>query len=177
MSLDLQTLFRPDVSALELVVRTSLIYLGLLGALRLMARRSMGALELPELLMVVLIADGVQNGMAGEYHSLTGALIVAGTMLGWNYALDALAYRTARLRKLLCPGALKVVENGRLLHHNMRRELVTEDELRSRLRTESVEDLREVKLAYLEPNGELSVIKQDQQPEPTRGRHRAARAG
>ena len=163
MTLNLHELFWPDAGVVELVVRTSLIYLGLLAALRLLARREMGSLELPELLMLVLIADGVQNGMAGEYRSITGAAIVGGTIIGWNYLLATLTYRVAFVRRLLRPNPLRLVENGRLLHDNMRRELVTEDELRSRLRAEGVHDIREVRRACLEPNGDLSVVTRGQQ--------------
>ena len=159
MTLDVARLIRLDVSVLELIVRTSAVYLGLLLALRVFGRREMGSLELPELLMVVLLADGVQNGMAGAYESLTGALIVAGTLVGWNYALSVLAYRVALVRTLLRPEPLRLVENGRTVPRNMARELVTEDELRSHLRLQGVEDVREVKVAYLEPDGAVSVIK------------------
>ena len=163
MTLNLHDLFWPDTAIVELVVRTSLIYLGLLAALRLLARREMGSLELPELLMLVLIADGVQNGMAGEYRSVTGAAVVGGTIIGWNYLLATLTYRVAFVRRLVRPGALRLVENGRLLHENMRRELVTEDELHSRLRTEGIQDIRHVQRASLEPNGDLSVVTRDRQ--------------
>ncbi len=169
MSIDIGEMLRLDVSAVELAVRTSVIYLLLVTAMRVVTRREMGALELPDLLMIVLIADGVQNGLAGQYQSLTGALIVAGTLIGWNYMLDALAYRFAFFRKLLRPAPLKLVENGRMLRHNMRRELVTVDELHHQLRTHGIEDLRDVKVAYLEPDGELSVITFDRAGVQERG--------
>src|SRR5690349_1962201 len=81
-------LFQLDVSALELVLRTSVIYLALLLGLRVVTRREMGSLQLPDLLMLVLLADGVQNGISATYQSVTGALIVGGTLIGWNYLLD-----------------------------------------------------------------------------------------
>lgn len=161
MSLDLEGLFRLNVSGLELFVRTSLVYLGLIVAMRALGRREMGAFEIPDLLMVVLIADGVQNGMAADYDSVTGALIVGGTLIGWNYVLDMLTGRSAFVRKLVRPAELKLVENGRLLRRNMRREFISEDELMSQLRMQGINDVGEVKVACLEPGGELSVIKRD----------------
>lgn len=165
MSIDIAEMLRLDVSAVELIVRPSVIYLLLIMAMRVVTRREMGALELPDLLMIVLIADGVQNGLSGPYQSLTGALVVAATLIGWNYVLDAVAYRFAFFRKLVQPAPLKLVENGRILRHNMRRELVTVDELRSQLRARGVEDIRDVKAAYLEPDGEMSVITFDRRAE------------
>ena len=165
--------FRLDVNPLELMVRTSIVYLVLVIALRLVARREVGAFELPELLMIVLIADGVQNGLAGDYHSLPGALIVAGTLIGCNYALDWLEYHSRLAHKLLRPPALKLAEDGRLLRRNMRRELITERELRDHLRLQGIEDLSEVKLVYLEANGEMSVIKREKDEDESQPRRRS----
>jgi uncharacterized membrane protein YcaP (DUF421 family) len=140
---------------LELFVRASVIYLGLLLAMRTLGWREMGAFEMPDMLLIVLIADGVQNGMAGAYQSVTGALIVGGTLLGWNYLLDWLSFRFPRVRKLVQPGRLQLVEHGRILERNLRRALVTEEELEAQLSIQGVEDIHEVKAAYLEPQGEL----------------------
>ena len=172
---DMEAIFRLDENALELIIRTSIMYIGLLVALRTFGRRETGALELPELLMVVLIADGVQNGMAGDYQSVTGAVIVAGTLLAWNIFLDWLAYASPTARALLRPKPLNLVEDGAYLRHHMRRELVTKEELDALLRIEGVEDVRDVKLARLEPSGELSVIRRDQE---THGnQHKRRRSG
>ena len=177
MSLDLNALFRLDVSAVELFVRTSAVYLTLLTALRLTGRRTMGSLELPEMLMLVLIADGVQNGIAGEYRSITGALIVGGTIIGWNYLLTALAYHLPFARRLLHPEPLTLVADGRVRRDHMRRELLTEEELLSQLRTQGIEDPGQVKLACLEPDGELSVVRREDEDEASGGRRRRALAG
>ncbi len=161
MSIDIIELFRLDVSALELVLRVSVIYLTLLVAMRVISRREMGAFEAPELLMIILIADGVTTGMTGEYHSVTGALIVAGTLIGWNYVIDWLIYHVPLVERLLRPSTLKLVENGRMLRRNMRREMVTEEELRSHLRQQGIEDIAQVKFACMEADGELNVVKRD----------------
>ena len=175
MSLDLGKLFSIDVGILELIVRTSIVYLSLIILMRVIARREMGALQLPDLLLVVLIADGVQNGMAGEYESITGALVVAATLIGWNYALDWLTFHSALVRRLVRPGELKLVEDGRLMRRNMRQEMVTEEELWTHLRVQGVEDLEQVKQVCLESNGELSVIKRDPEEDEDRKRKRHTR--
>ena len=177
MSLNLDEMLRLDVSALSLFVRTSVTYLGLLIALRVITRREMGSFELPDLLLLVLIADGVQNAMAGEYRSVTGGLIVAGTLIGWNYLLDVLTYRFALARRILRPAPLKLVEDGRMLRRNMRRELVTVDELLGHLRVQGIEDLREVKLVYMEADGELSVVRRGKSDEPAAPARRRTGAG
>jgi uncharacterized membrane protein YcaP (DUF421 family) len=158
---DLETMFRLDENALELFLRTSVIYLGLIFALRIIGRRETGALELPELLMIVLIADGVQSGMAGAYTSVTGAVIVAATLIGWNYTITVLTYNFPFARNLLRPKPLILVQDGAYQRHHMRREMVTRDELDSMLRVQGVDDIRLVKQACLEPDGELSVSRLD----------------
>ncbi len=161
MSVNLDELFRLDVSALQLIVRTSVVYLAILVAMRIVGRREIGSVELPDLLMIVLIADGVQNGMAGDYKSVTGALIVAATLIGWNYALDWLVYHVPVIARLLRPAPLLVVQDGRINRRNLRRELMTVDELRQELRVQGIEDVSSVKQACLEPDGQLSVIKRE----------------
>lgn len=157
MSLDVQQLFALDESGLELIVRTSVLYLGLIAAFRLVGRREASSLELPELLLVVLIADGVQNGLSGDYHSVTGAIFVAATLFFWSYALDALIYNSSVARRLLVPAPLDLVRDGRINRRSLRRELISVDELMSLLREHRIDRVEEVAVAYLESNGELSV--------------------
>src|SRR6185437_5006376 len=161
MPLDLDAVFGLNMSGFELFVRTTIVYLGLLAAMRVIARREAGSLELPDLLMIVLIADGVQNGMSGNYSTVTGAAIVGGTILGWNYVLTMLTYRFDFVRRLLRPKPLLLVRNGIMVRGNMRKEFVTSDELMSLLRSEGVQDLESVEAAYLEADGQLSVRKRD----------------
>lgn len=161
MSIDAAELFRLDANPLELIVRVSVVYLGLLFALRLISRREMGAFEAPELLMIILIADGVTHGMTGEYSSITAALIIGATLIGWNYALDWLVFHLPFVERLLRPPALTIVEHGRFRRRNMRKEMITEDEVMSHLRQQGVQDIAQVKLAVMEADGELSVIRED----------------
>lgn len=163
---DWNAVFGLDENALELIVRTSIIYLVLIVALRMLGRRELGSLQIPDLLFVLLLADGVQNGMGGEYTTVTGALIVGGTLVAWNYAFTQLIHRVEPLRRMLHPPPLPLIDNGRILRKNMRKELVTDDELEQMLRIQGIEDIGEIKAAYLESDGELSVIKRKRDDEP-----------
>lgn len=172
MSIDWAALFRLDSSALELIVRVSVVYWAVILAFRVLGRRQMGAMGLIDVLLVVLIADGVQNGLAGDYKSISGALVVVSTLVAWSLALDILSFRFSFVRRLLQPGQLKVVENGRMLRQQMRREFITRDELESQLRAQGIEDIAEVKSACLEPDGELSVVKWKPDEDGARGPRR-----
>src|SRR6187455_3289711 len=91
-SIDWSAIFVPSGNPLELVLRASVMYLLILAGFRVF-RRDAGSLSVSDLLVVVLIADAAQNGMAGEYKSLTEGAIVVATIFAWNYLLDWLAYR------------------------------------------------------------------------------------
>jgi uncharacterized membrane protein YcaP (DUF421 family) len=112
-----------------------------------------------DLLLIVLIADAAQNAMASDYKSVPEGLVLCGTLIGWNYLLDWLAFRSPTLRRWLEPAPLALVRHGRIQRKNLRQELITEEELRSHLREQGVSDLQQVEIAYMEPDGMISVIK------------------
>jgi uncharacterized membrane protein YcaP (DUF421 family) len=157
MTIDWQSLIVPQTPVLELILRGSVMYFALLTALRVLVRRHIGSLSLMDLLLMVLIADAAQNAMSNEYKSLTEGLILCGTLIGWNYLFDWLAYRYSWFQRLLEPAPLLVIEEGRLLRRNMQQELITKDELMSQLREKGIQDPAEVEEAFIEPDGRLSV--------------------
>ena len=158
-AIDWRAMFVPTGSLLELVVRGSLMYLLILAGFRLF-RRDAGSLSVSDLLVVVLIADAAQNGMAGEYRSLTEGAIVVGTIFAWNYVLDWLAYRSRFVYWLLNPPSLLLVRDGRIQHRNLRSQLLTKADLMEQLREQGVEDIGSVKKCFLESDGKMSVIRE-----------------
>lgn len=157
--MDLSEVFGLTVAPLELIVRGTLIYWFIFLLFRFVARRDAGAIALTDVLVVVLIADAAQNGMAADYRSVTDAVILVSTIVGWNVLLDWAAYISPALRRFLVPSTLPLVRDGQLLKRNMRRQLLTEDELLEQLREHGIASLDEVKAAYLESSGEVSVVK------------------
>ena len=157
-TIDWRALFVPSGSLAELVLRASFMYLAILAGFRIL-RREAGALSVSDLLVVVLIADAAQNGMAGEYTSLTEGAVVVGTIFGWNYLLDWLAYRSKLVSWLLSPPPVLLVTNGQIQQRNLRRELITRDDLMEQLREHGIERVGDVKKCFLESDGKLSVIR------------------
>jgi uncharacterized membrane protein YcaP (DUF421 family) len=143
----------------EMIVRGTLTYLGLLIILRVVLKRQSGNLAFSDLLVTVLIADAIQHGMAGEYHSVPDGLMLVGTIVAWDYVVDWLAFRFKPFNRFLTSPPLPLVKKGRLVRANLRREFISEDELWSKLRQEGVDSLSKVKEAFLEDDGEISVIK------------------
>jgi uncharacterized membrane protein YcaP (DUF421 family) len=157
-AIDWRAMFVPTASVLELVVRASLMYLLILTGFR-MFRRDAGSLSVSDLLVVVLIADAAQNGMAGEYKSLTEGGIIVATIFAWNYALDWLAYRSRLVHWLLHPPSLLLIRNGQIQDRNLRSQLITKEDLLEQLREQGVDDVATVKKCFLEGDGRLSVIR------------------
>jgi uncharacterized membrane protein YcaP (DUF421 family) len=142
------------------MVRGSIIYLALFAAMRFLPRRTSGSMGASDLLIVVLIADAVQNGMSGEYHSITEAVALAGTIFAWATLIDWLDYRFPHWH-LAQAKEVMVVRDGKILHKNLRREQLSEDELMAQLRMHGQESPRNVAKAYMEGDGHVSVVLRD----------------
>ncbi len=158
-TIDWRHVFEPTVPALELVLRGTLMYLGIFVVLRFLLRREAANMSLTDLLMLVLIADAAQNAMADSYDSFTDGVVLVGTIIFWNYALDRLAFHSPWFERFIHPPPLPLVKNGRMLFRNMRAETISREELLSQLREAGVSDINQVKVAYIEGDGRVSVIK------------------
>lgn len=159
MTLHWAELFGLSVPPLELVVRGTALYLFLLVLFRVVIKRRVGAIGMADILVLVIISDASQNAMAGEYKTVTDGFILIVTIIFWNVAFDWACFRFPRLQRLLEPPPLLLIEDGRLLWRNLRVEFISESELMSKLRENGVEDPAEVQKAYLEPNGQVTVLK------------------
>jgi uncharacterized membrane protein YcaP (DUF421 family) len=155
--IDWRALFVPSGSLIEIIIRGTVVYFVLLAALRVLIRRHVGSMSLMDLLLMVLIADAAQNAMAGAYRTITEGLVLCGTLLGWNYLLDWLAYLSPFCARILEPPPLMVVNNGKMIRRNMRAEFLTTEELMSQLRLQGIEDIHQVKRAYIESDGRISI--------------------
>lgn len=159
-SIDWGELFGLSIPAAELVIRGTAMYWFLFVIFRFVIRRDVGAVGLADILIFVIVADAAQNAMSGEYTSITDGFILVGTLIGWDFLLDWLSFRFKRLRRFTEPPPLLLVKDGRMLRRNMRKEFLTEEELRSKLREQGIDSLDAVREAYVESDGQISVIKQ-----------------
>jgi uncharacterized membrane protein YcaP (DUF421 family) len=160
-------MFVPTQSLAELFLRGTVMYLFILALMRVF-RREAGSLSIPDLLVVVLVADAAQNGMSAQYHSVTEGIVLVGTIFLWNYVLDWLAYHSRLAHRLLHPGPLPLVKDGRIIRRNLKAELLTVSDLMSQLREQGIDDVAEVKQSFIESDGHLSVIKRKADEGPQR---------
>jgi uncharacterized membrane protein YcaP (DUF421 family) len=170
MEIDWNTIFSPDVPLLEIVLRGSVMYISLFILLRVILKRQTGSLGMTDLLLITLLADASQNAMAGEYTSIIDGIVLVATIIFWNYAFDWLSFKFEWFSRLIEPTPLLLIKDGRLLRKNMRKELISEAEMMSQLREQGIDDPAKVKVAYMESDGQFSVVqkKETQHPKPKR---------
>ena len=158
LGIDIGELIGPDLNPLETVLRGSVMYLLIFVLLRVVLRGVTAGTTMSNLLVLVLIADAAQNAMADEYASLASGALLVGTIIGWSFALDWLAYRSPAVQRFVHPEKKPLVQNGRLIRTTLARELITEEELMSQVRSQGIERLEDVRAVYLEGNGEITVV-------------------
>jgi uncharacterized membrane protein YcaP (DUF421 family) len=160
--MDWKSIFSLDVPFVEIILRGSIMYISLFILLRVVLKRQAGSLGMTDLLLITLIADASQNAMAGEYKSVPAGIILVATIIFWSYSLDWLSYRFPWFRRLTEPPPLALIKDGRMLRKNMRHELISEDELLSQLREQGLDAVGKVKEAFMESDGHISVVQQEQ---------------
>ena len=159
MQIDWHSVFVPSIGLAEIVVRGTLMYLALFVILRFVGRRQAGHFGPADLLVIVLIADAAQNGLGKDYQSITEGVVLVLTIVAWEYLLDWIAWRFPKTRPFLKPPALTLVKDGHVIRAALRKEMISEEELEGQLREHGVADAAAVKLARLEGDGRLSVLK------------------
>ena len=154
---DWSELFIPGGSLAAIAIRGTIIYLVLFTAMRFLPRRTIGQASASDLLIIVLIADAVQNAMADEYRSITEGVLLAAVIIGWALLIDWLDQRFPHLH-ISGGKELLLIEDGKLLRHNMSRQLITEDEVLAQLRQHGLESPAQVRKGYIEGDGHFSLL-------------------
>jgi uncharacterized membrane protein YcaP (DUF421 family) len=142
----------------DIVGRVIIVFFVLLIMTRVVGRRELGELEPFDVILLVVIGDLVQQGVTQSDYSLTGAIVVIATIALLTFLTSWLSFRFERLRPLLEGEPLVLVEDGKPIERNLRRERITLDELRAAAREEQLSSLEKVHLAVLETSGRISFI-------------------
>lgn len=163
MDVNWHEIFALNLSPLEMVVRGTITYWFIFILIRLAGRRDAGSLGVADLLVLVLIGDAAGSAMTGESGSVLEGMMVVATLIFWSVAVDRAGYFFPPLRKLLEPSKVCLVRDGTLQRRGMRREYITVEELMESVRLAGLERLDQVKRAYMETNGEISIIGADKE--------------
>jgi uncharacterized membrane protein YcaP (DUF421 family) len=143
---------------LAIVGKTVVIYLLVVAGLRLAGTRELGEMSVYDFVLVVIIANAVQNALVGGDNTMVGGLASAFTLLATNRALTWLFDRFPTLERRVIGKPVVLITNGRPSWRRLQREGIDRDELMAALRQHGVESIRQVRLAVMEVDGEISVV-------------------
>ena len=146
------------IPAWDIVLRTAAIYAVILIGLRLAGKREMGQMTVFDLVVLLLIANAVQNAMVGPDTSLLGGVLAAGVLLILNAALAWLRLRWPRLRRMMEGSPTLLVLHGKVLADQLRGEGLDQETLEAALREHGVADMANVEMAVLEIDGSISIV-------------------
>jgi len=144
-----------------LVVRAVVVYVFLGIALRIAGRRELAQMTAFDLVLLLILANAVQNSINAGDNSLGGGLISAVTLLAINFAVGEGVYRWRWFERLVQGRPLTLVRDGKLVMRNLKRERITLEELRSALRKQSIDGVSKCKHAVLESDGTLTAVRDD----------------
>ena len=154
-------LWKLGTPALEIALRCLIVYIFILAGLRLSGKREVGQMTPFDLVLILLLANAVQNAMVGPDASLTGGVIAAGMLLLLNFTLGRAARRWTGLGRVLRGHATILINRGIILDEHLRREGIVRTDLMTALREHGVASTEEVRLAVLEVDGTISVLKNE----------------
>lgn len=155
---DWLSLWQPDVNLFEVMLRSSAVFLFAQLVLRLAGRKELGRSSTFDIVLLLLISVCLRKAIVSDDDSLTSAFVALGTMGAWDRFFSWLAMRSHRAAVVLSGKPVELVREGRVNEANLRKSLMSRDELLSRLREHGTESLRKVRLAYLEPDGKVTFL-------------------
>jgi uncharacterized membrane protein YcaP (DUF421 family) len=157
-----QDMFDLQVSAGEKVLRAILIYLFLIAILRIVGKRELGQANTLDLVVLLLVANAVQNGIIGNDVSVTGAVIGAVTLFAINELVTRTAYAFPWASRAVEGDPSLLISEGQPIHKALRRSGISLPELRAIARRQGFPDLAAVHTALLETNGVVTMFREDE---------------
>lgn len=134
------------------------VYLFIILAIRITGRKELTQLSVIDLVFILLISNAVQNAMVGPNTTLVGGLVAASSLFVVNFILKDLLYRFTKLNKLIQGDEIMLVYNGVLNEKNLKRSKLTISEIEEAIREHGVSGIKDVNLAVLEVDGNISVL-------------------
>jgi len=160
---------------LAIAGKTSVIYIFLVAGLRLLGKRELGQMNIYDLVLLIVLANAVQNAMVGQDSTLLGGIIAAITLLVWNRLFTLLMSRSDKLEKFMVGDPVLIVNDGELLQDRMAKEGVTREQVLAALREHGLEKLDQVHMCVLEVDGTISCVPKDSVVHKTKRHYRALR--
>lgn len=153
-----------------IVLRSLAVYVFIVLAIRFFGKREIAQLSIVDLAFILLISNSVQNAMVGSDNSLFGGLVAATSLFVINYLFDLLIFKSKTVSHFLQGTPVMLVYKGKLLSSHLKKAELSHDELEEAIREHGVNDIKNVDLAILETDGNISIISDNYQHRTTRRR-------
>lgn len=155
---------------LKIALSSVAVYLFIIVAIRLFGKKEMAQLSIIDLAFILLISNSVQNAMVGSNSTLAGGLVAASALFIVNYLFKYLLYRFPKLGDIVQGAEMLLIYKGQLNEPNMTKAQITREELLEAVREHGVSEIREVDLAVLETDGNISIISNEYKTRTTKKR-------
>jgi uncharacterized membrane protein YcaP (DUF421 family) len=143
---------------MDLVIRATVIFFFVFLVTRVVGRRQLSQMEPFDLILLVVVGDLVQQSVTQSDESVTGALIVISTIALLSVALSSISFRSRRLRLVTEGEPIVLVQDGRTIERNMRRERITREDIEEEARLAQISSIADLRWAILENDGNISCI-------------------
>ena len=153
----MQSMFHMELPIAEKILRPVIVFLVLVGFLRLFGKRELAQLNPFDLVVLLSLSNTVQNAIIGNDNSVTGGVVGALALLSINWIVSRLLYKMPKLNAALEGPSTTLIENGKLNHKALKAEALTEEELLSVLHKQSYDRVEDVRKCVLEPNGTFYI--------------------
>jgi len=143
---------------MDIALRAAFLYAFVVFLMRVMGRRELSSLSPLDLVLLIVLGDAIQQGMTQDDYSVTGAVIAVSTIAVVQVGISYLSFRSRRARRVLEGEPVVIIEDGKLIERNLRRERLTEDEIAEKMRVQQIASVEDVAWGILESSGNMSFI-------------------
>src|ERR671934_1441649 len=143
---------------MDIVLRAIFLYAFIVFVMRVIGRRELSSMTPFDLILLIVLGDAIQQGLTQDDYSVTGAVIAVATIASLQVFTSYLSFRSQKARKVLEGEPIVVIERGKLVEHNLKRERMTPDEVAEEMRQQQIASLDQVEWGILEANGSISFI-------------------
>ena len=143
---------------MDIAIRSAVIFVFIYVLMRIIGRRELSSLEPFDLILLVVLGDSVQQAVTQDDYSVTGAFIVVSTIALLQVFVSYLNFRSPRLRPVIDGEPIVIVQDGKVIERNVRRERLTQEDLAEAARLQQIASLEDVQWAVLETSGEITFI-------------------
>jgi uncharacterized membrane protein YcaP (DUF421 family) len=144
---------------MDIALRALFLYVFVVFLMRVIGRRELSSLTAVDLVLLIVLGDAIQQGLTQDDYSVTGAVIAVSTIGAIQVASSYVSFRSKRARRVIEGEPIVVIQDGKLIEHNLRRERLTEDDVAEEMRMQQIGSFDEVEWAILETNGVISFVK------------------